>query len=68
MLIFSEMLKMCLEVRKNGKWNYIQIGILPLNITKFQNLKISLLNEFPDIIRNNLLAYCMQIALILRKL
>ena len=39
------------------------------NIKKFHNLKIfSLLNEFPDIIRTNLSAYCMQIALILKKL
>ena len=40
----------------------------PKHILKKLSYNISPLDEFPDIIRVNLLAYCMQIALILKKL
>ena len=68
-LIFSEMLKMCLEMRKNRKWNYKQIqDIDPKHIKISKSEKISQLLVHPDIITNNFLDYCMQISLILRTL
>ena len=50
----------------NGITNKYKIK--PQNILKKLSYNISPLNKFLDIIRVNVLAYCMQIALILKKL
>ena len=68
-LISSEMLRMCPEMRKNGKRNYTQIqGIAPKHIKISESEKMYPLIVHPDIISYNFVTYCMQISLTLRKL